>query len=80
MTNTFPLTIAAVDTTFFEGEAESVTVPATEGEMTVLKNHESFVTVLKEGKVVVRTQEGEQEFAILEGMLEVHKGGAVILL
>jgi len=77
---TFPLTIATVDETYFEGEAESITLPGSEGELTVLKDHESFVSVLKQGSITVRTSGESKEFQIEKGILEVHKGGTVVLL
>lgn len=76
----FPLTIAAVDKVYFEGDALSLTVPGSEGEMTVLKDHQSFVSALKAGRIIVRTNEEDREFQIEKGILEVHKGGAVVLL
>jgi len=76
----FPLTISSVDETYFEGDATSVTVPGSEGELTILRNHEQFVSVLKEGSIVVRCGEEIKTFRVDHGILEVHRNGAVILL
>jgi len=78
--NSFPLTISTVDQVFFEGEASSVTVPGSEGELTVLRSHEPFVSVLKKGSIVVREGEDMKTFKVDHGILEVHRNGAVILL
>ena len=78
--NTFPLTITAVDKVYFDGEARAVTCPGSEGEMTILANHEPFVSVLKGGMVIVHDLGGKKEFQIEKGILEVHRGGTVILL
>lgn len=77
------LIIATVDEILFSGEAKSVTVPAQEGEMTILHKHMPLITTLKEGTVVVRAAdlpEGNRKFEIKDGVLEVHQGGATIIL
>jgi len=75
------LVIAKVDQIYFDGDAHSVTVPGTDGEMTVLSNHEPFVTTLKPGNITVQTETGEEQtFGITSGVLEVHAGGATIIL
>jgi F-type H+-transporting ATPase subunit epsilon len=78
--HSFPFSIAAVDQVYFEGEVRSVTCPGSEGELTVLKDHEPFVSVLKSGTVVVCAEGDDKVFDIKKGILEVHRGGAVILL
>ena len=74
--------IAKVDEVLFEGEAYSLTVPAAEGEMTVLGEHMPLITTLKAGEVRVQVQaDGEPErFAIEGGVLEVRRDGATVIL
>ena len=76
------LTITAVDKKLFDGSAYSVTLPGSEGELTVLSGHETFVTTLKEGVVRVRKErDSEQEtFSVEGGVLEVSKEGAILLV
>ncbi len=77
------LVIAKVDETYFDGEAESLTVPGTGGELTIMGNHMPLVTTLKEGSIVVRDKSlpaGRQEFPIKNGVLEVRAEGATVLL
>ena len=74
------LVIAKVDENLFDGEAASVTLPATEGEMTVLPEHEPFITTLKAGIITVRSEEGEKTFQIEGGILEVRPEGATVIL
>ena len=76
----FPLTISTVDQSYFEGDATSVTVPGSEGELTILCDHEPFVSVLKRGTISVREGENIKTFQIDHGIIEVHRKGAVILL
>ncbi|HET9641256.1 MAG TPA: F0F1 ATP synthase subunit epsilon, partial [Candidatus Paceibacterota bacterium] len=43
--------IAKVNESYFDGEAESVTLPGAEGELTILADHMPLVTTLKKGTV-----------------------------
>lgn len=72
--------IAKVDQVLFTGNSVSVTLPAIEGEVTILPNHIPLVTPLKAGRITVRTQDGEQIFDIACGILEVSKTGVMVLL
>jgi len=72
--------VAKVDETLYEGEAESLTVPGTDGEMTILGHHEPLITTLKAGSIVVRTSGGEKSFEITGGALEVGPHGATVIL
>lgn len=77
----FTLTIATVGETLFHGEAVSLTVPSTNGEITILANHEPIVSVLREGEVIVRLAEGEPRvFAVTHGAVEVNDNRVVVLL
>ncbi|MBI4085129.1 MAG: F0F1 ATP synthase subunit epsilon [Candidatus Liptonbacteria bacterium] len=72
--------IAKVDETYFDGEADSLTAPGTEGEMTILPKHMPVITTLKEGKITVRSNGETKEFSIDEGILEVHGEGVTVVL
>ncbi|HWB34162.1 MAG TPA: F0F1 ATP synthase subunit epsilon [Candidatus Paceibacterota bacterium] len=74
--------IAKVDEVFYDGEAHSMTVPAADGEMTVLGEHMPLITTLKPGIIVVReTEEGApKEIAVEGGVLEVRREGATVIL
>ncbi len=76
------LVIAKVDEVLFEGEAYSLTIPATAGEMTVLGHHEPLITTLKAGEARVHLAAGDtpQLFAISGGVLEVRSDGATVIL
>ena len=74
--------IAKVNENLFDGEAASMTLPATGGMMTVLPEHMPLITTLKEGVITVRLggNEAEQTFQILGGVLEVRRDGATVIL
>ena len=78
---TLNLTISSVDAPLFDGEVVSVTVPGTEGVMTILAHHEPIVSLLKDGTVHVKTTSGEvKDFEIQNGVIEVSNNHAMILL
>ena len=75
------LTISQIDKVLWQGDAESVTVPATGGEMTILAHHMPLVTTLGKGKITVKQQDGAKEaFPITSGFLEVGKTETLILV
>lgn len=64
----------------FSGEALSVTVPGTAGQLTILANHEPFITKLKTGTIIVRTREAQTSYVIENGLLETSNGQVTILV
>lgn len=78
---TFHLMIAKVDGPVFDAPAVSVTVPGTEGEMTVLAEHEAFISPLRKGTITMRREDGETEsFECDSGTIEVGENEVSILL
>jgi F-type H+-transporting ATPase subunit epsilon len=76
----FPLTVAAVDKIYFQGDVVSVTCPGRDGEVTILRHHVPFVTPLRPGTILIKKLDGEEEITVSRGILEVHKEGVTILL
>jgi len=75
------LTIARVDQPIFSGKVVSVTVPGTEGEMTLMADHEAIISVLKEGTITYRLSDGASEsIPVTLGTLEVRDNVATILI
>ncbi len=74
------IVIAKVDEVLYEGEARSMSVPATAGEMTVLGAHMPLITTLKKGTIIVRSGEGERDIPVEAGVLEVRRDGATVIL
>ena len=52
-------------------DATSVEIPGTEGDMTVMANHERTITTLRPGILKAETSEGEQHFAVTGGFAEI---------
>lgn len=78
--NTFTLVVSKVSELLFSGEAHSVTVPGSEGELTILPRHEHLITLLKAGTITVRSGEETKQFTIEKGMLETSNGQVTILV
>lgn len=72
------LSIYSLKNVLFQGKASSLNCKTTMGEITVLDNHETLITVLAEGliKVIDETKK-EQFFPIKSGFLEVKPGNEV---
>lgn len=78
--NTFKLTIATVDTMLFNSDAVSVTLPGSEGELTILAHHEPLITILKRGAITVRDGGEQKVFAIEKGLLETSNNQVTVLV
>ena len=63
--------IVTQDRMLYEGLADIVVVPGTEGEMGILPNHTPLLTTLDFGIVRVRSKDEEHLFAIAGGVMEV---------
>lgn len=72
--------IAKVDETYFDGEADSMTVPGAAGKMTVLPKHMPLITTLKPGSIILRIGSEIKEFPVDGGVLEVRRDGATVVL
>lgn len=74
------LTITKVDKPVFSGEVVSVTVPGSEGEMTLLAEHTPLISALRKGTITVRKTDGEETYEVEAGTLEVSDNHATILI
>ena len=74
------ITIAHVHENLYDGEADSLGITTTDGELTILPNHQPLVATLKKGVAVVRTSEDEKTFDIEGGVLEVSNNHATVIL
>jgi F-type H+-transporting ATPase subunit epsilon len=78
--NTFLLEIATPERLAYSEDVEQVTVPSTEGEITVLPHHVNIFATLAEGEIVVQ-QKGERRYvAIGGGFIEVTPKKTIILV
>lgn len=52
-------------------EADAVTIPGVEGDMTAMPGHAPFLTTLRPGHVVVRSGTGETRYFVTGGFAEI---------
>ena len=72
------LSVYSLKKVLFQGEASSLNCKTINGEITVLDNHETLITVLSAGVIkVVDENKKEEFFEINSGFLEVKPGNEV---
>ncbi|MEX0917498.1 MAG: F0F1 ATP synthase subunit epsilon [Candidatus Paceibacterota bacterium] len=76
------VTITTVGKRFYDGEAYALIAPGSEGEMTILSEHQPLVSRLKKGTLrVLKTKDAQpEEFPIEQGLLETAKEHVTVLL
>ena len=77
---TFSFELVSPERLLFSGEVNSVVVPGTEGTLTVLAQHEPFMTSIRPGIITITQADGhhEQHF-IRGGFCDVASEGLTIL-
>lgn len=73
MKNSLNLEVISVDGYIFQGRAHQVVIPASEGDIGVLPDHENLVTELREGKIEVLDQDNNliKDVEVKAGTVEV---------
>ena len=63
--------ILSPEQSLYSGDIEYAKLPSQNGSFEVLNNHAPMIAVLKDGKLIVRGEDGLQEFKIKSGIVEV---------
>jgi len=63
--------IVSQDRMVYEGEADMVIVPGTDGQMGILPRHAPLLSTLKYGILTVRYQGREEHFTVAGGVVEI---------
>lgn len=63
-----------------EMDAISVTLPTTEGEITILHAHADLLTLLKEGILTIKTEKSEEYLSVGGGFMETDGKNLTILV
>ncbi len=71
--------IVSQDRMVYEGEADVVVLPGSEGEMGILPNHAPLLTTLKYGIITVRAHGQEEHFTVAGGVAEIQPAIVTIL-
>ncbi|HEX8946920.1 MAG TPA: hypothetical protein VF829_01775 [Candidatus Paceibacterota bacterium] len=82
MAKAFHLTIARIGENVFDDEAVSLTLPGSEGMMTVLADHEPFISELAVGEARFEAADGKHyHIPVREGgVIEISHNQATVLL
>jgi F-type H+-transporting ATPase subunit epsilon len=73
------LEILTPDKKIFEGEVSSVTVPGAQGSFEILNHHAPIISILEDGKVIVRNNNVVQIFSTKGGVVEVINNKVIVL-
>jgi F-type H+-transporting ATPase subunit epsilon len=78
--STFHFELVSPERQLFEGPVESVVVPGSEGDMTVMANHAPLMTTLRAGVVAVSDGKGAaRRLFVRGGFCDINASGLTIL-
>ncbi len=77
---TFKVHLLSANRTFYEGECESLVVPAVDGQYGVLAGHSNAITAIVPGKLAFRVPGGDaQEAAVSSGIMKIEDNDVLVL-
>ena len=80
MAEVFKFELVSPERLLVSDSVESVVIPGTEGEMTVMANHAPVMTTIKPGVVTVKPESGsEQRFVVFGGFADILPSGCTLL-
>ena len=74
------LDILTPEKKIFSGQAESVSLPGTDGRFQVLNNHAPIISSLQKGYLKVKANNEETKWNITGGLVEVLKNKVTVLV
>ncbi|MGN8225025.1 MULTISPECIES: ATP synthase F1 subunit epsilon [unclassified Gracilimonas] len=77
--SSFNAQILTPNGSLFEGEVSGVKLPGTQGSFEVKANHAPIVSTLEKGNVLVRKEDGDTNFLISGGFVEVNNNKLTLL-
>ena len=80
MEDNFKLEIISPERIIFSDDTKMVTLPSYEGDMSILKNHISVITLLRPGIIKVQKNDGNfEDFFVQDGTMEYFNDSLVVL-
>lgn len=77
---TFNVHLLSAHRTFYEGECESLVIPAVDGQYGILAGHSNTITAIVPGKLTFRAPgQEEREAAISSGIMKVEDNDVLVL-
>ncbi|OIP23466.1 ATP synthase F1 subunit epsilon [bacterium CG_4_10_14_0_2_um_filter_33_32] len=74
------LKITTPERVLLEEEIDEIVVPTRSGQITVLPDHESLISEIVPGEMIIRNQKQEKIVLIFGGFIHVQTGSKVIIL
>lgn len=65
------VTVISPERSLYNGDADSVVAPAFDGEVGILPGHAPFMTLLGDGKLVIRRGDSSETYSVNGGFLQV---------
>jgi F-type H+-transporting ATPase subunit epsilon len=75
----FNLEIVTQEGVAWKGKAESITLATAQGEIGIMAGHEPLIGVIVPGEAIIKTEDGEKFFAMMNGFLRVTPNAVTIL-
>ena len=79
MADTMQFDLVSPERLLASGAAKSVQIPAAEGQLTAMPDHEPLITTLRPGIVRVEMMDGVKTFGVIGGFAEITPEGVSIL-
>jgi F-type H+-transporting ATPase subunit epsilon len=76
---TIKFKIVTPERTVLEDAVDQITLPTTDGEITILPNHRSYIASLKTGELMVRKGKEEIFIYVSGGFIEFHNNELIVL-
>lgn len=71
--------IVTPERTLFEAEVEQITLPVTDGEVTIMPDHRSYIAALKAGEIMFKIEGKETLLVVSSGFIEFNNNALVVL-
>jgi F-type H+-transporting ATPase subunit epsilon len=79
MADTMQFDLVSPERSLASVQVLSVQIPGAEGDMTVLPNHAPVLTTLRPGRVKISGPDGESDFVVTGGFVEISPEGVSVL-
>ncbi len=78
-TNKINLRIITPEKVAYRAEADQVSLPTKDGEITIMANHIPLISVMKHGELVIKNNNEEIPMAVCNGFIEIKKNRVTIM-
>ena len=79
MADTFQFDLVSPERKLASGQAKAVRIPGADGDLTAMPDHAPTVTTLRPGVLVVETESGDEEYAVIGGFAQITAEAATVL-